>query len=295
MKESGSFEVIVIAYQSRVPLTSFLESLGTGPRVIVTDNSVALDDLSDLLRKFPNVRHVDAGGNLGFSAGANLGASRSEAEYLVFMNPDTLPTEAHLDQMIAVLRESREVASCGAVGIDTAGGGALPTIPRVLAHSLGLHRLFPMIGIYLSPTTGGRFPVGWISGSCLAIRRTDFEAVGGFDETYFVFMSDFDLGRRLSMAGRQQLLLGDVTVPHLDGGSSDIPSTWVWSQRGKGWAQYLQRSMPRWRGLVAGSLLVSGYLGRAVIYTTARRTVKATEVATYARSFVTEWRASGRS
>jgi N-acetylglucosaminyl-diphospho-decaprenol L-rhamnosyltransferase len=295
MTGSGSFEVVVIAFQSRAPLAGFLNSLGTGPSVMVVDNSVELDDLSDLLRRFPNVRHIDAGGNLGFSAAANLGARRSDAEYLIFMNPDTLPTEAHLVQMVAVLRESSEVASCGAVGINTAGGGALPSIPRVLAHSLGLHRLFPMIGVYYYPTKGGRIPVGWVAGSCLAIRRADFEAVGGFDEAYFVFMSDVDLGRRLSLAGRSQLLLGDVTVPHLDGGSSDIPSTWVWDQRGKGWAQYLHRTMPRWRGLVTGSVLVGGYLGRAIAYSAARRRIKATEVATYARSFVTEWRTYDRS
>jgi N-acetylglucosaminyl-diphospho-decaprenol L-rhamnosyltransferase len=290
MAGNDSFDVVVVVYQSRDPLTSFLESLGTGPSVIVVDNSVDIDDLSDLLQRFPNVRHVDAGGNLGFSAGANLGARHSEADHIVFMNPDTLPTEDHLGEMVAVLEESSTVASCGAVGIDTAGGGALPSIPRVLAHSLGLHRVFPMIGIYYYPSAEGRIPVGWVAGSCLAIRREDFELVGGFDESYFVFMSDVDLGRKLSLERRAQLLLGNVTVPHLDGGSSDIPSTWVWNQRGKGWAQYLRRTMPRWRGLATGSVLVGGYLGRAIVYAAARRRTKASEVATYARSFIAEWR-----
>lgn len=295
MARDASYEVVVVAYQSRIPLTSFLESLGSGPSVIVVDNSIEIDDLGDLSQRFPNVRHVDAGGNLGFSAGANIGAQHSEAEFLVFMNPDTLPTETHLQQMVSVLSDSPNVASCGAAGIDTAGGGALPTIPRVLAHSMGLHRLFPTIGVYYYPKNGGRIPAGWIAGSCLAIRTSDFEAVGGFDESYFVFMSDVELGRRLSLAGRSQLLLGDVTVPHLDGGSSDIPSEWVWNQRGKGWAQFLYRTMPRWRGIVTGSVLVGGYIGRAVLYTAARRHIKAREVATYARSFVTEWRTTDAS
>jgi GT2 family glycosyltransferase len=292
MVASARFDVVVIAYLSREPLTSFLESLGTRTSVIVVDNSTETDDLSDLSQRFPNVKHVDAGGNLGFSAGANLGARNSGAEYLVFMNPDTLPTEDRIAEMVAVLKESRTVASCGAVGVDTSGGGALPTIPRVLAHSLGLHRIFPMIGVYFYPRRGGQFPVGWIAGSCLAIRRVDFDAVGGFDTSYFVFMSDVDLGRKLAMAGRTQLLLGDVTVPHVDGGSSDLPSEWVWNQRGKGWAQYLQRTMGKWRGLVTGSVLVGGFVGRAIIYTVVRRRVKAREVATYSRSFVAQWRTS---
>ncbi len=177
MVASNSYEVVVVVYQSRAPLTSFLESLGSGASVIVVNNSAEIDDLDDLVRRFPNVRHVDAGGNLGFSAGANLGARHSKAEYLVFMNPDTLPSEAALKRMIAVLAESSTVASCGAAGIGTAGGGALPTIRRVLAHSLGLHRLFPMIGVYYYPKHDERVTAGWIAGSCLAIRRADYESV----------------------------------------------------------------------------------------------------------------------
>ena len=290
-----SFEVVVVAYQSRIPLTNFLESLGTDVSVVVVDNSAEIDDLTDLVQRFPNARLVDAGGNLGFSAGANLGARHSTAEHLVFMNPDTLPSEAALARMIAVLDDSNTVASCGAVGVGTAGGGALPTVGRVLAHSLGLHRLFPMIGIYYVPRHTESVDVGWVSGSCLAIRRADFESVGGFDESYFVFMSDFDLGRKLSLEGRAQRLLGDVTVPHLVGGSSDIPSEWTWEQRGKGWAQYLQQTMPSGKGFAIASLLLAGYVGRFVIYTAARRTIKASEVATYSRSLIAEWRSTDTS
>lgn len=290
MAANDSFEVVVVAYRSRAPLTSFLESLGSETSVIVVDNSTEVDDLSDLVRRFPNVQHLDAGGNLGFSAGANLGARHSEADHLVFMNPDTLPSAVELKRMVAVLEESGAVASCGAAGIGTAGGGAQPTIRRVLAHSLGLHRLFPMIGVYYYPRHDERVTAGWISGSCLAIRRADYESVGGFDESYFVFMSDFDLGRKLSLAGRSQLLLGDVTVPHMDGGSSDIPSRWTWDQRGRGWARYLRRTTPRWRGRAIAALLLMGYAGRIVIYTATRRTIKVDEIATYSRSLVAEWR-----
>ncbi len=78
----------------------------------------------------------------------------------------------------------------------------------------------------------------------------------------------------------------------VDGGSSDLPSEWVWNQRGKGWAQYLQRTMGKWRGLVTGSVLVGGFVGRAIIYTVVRRRVKERELATYSRSFGAQWRAS---
>lgn len=290
MSGGNRYEVVVVAYRSRAPLRNFLEALGNAIPVIVVDNSANVDDLADLTRRFPNLRHIDAGGNLGFSAGANLGAKHTTAPHLVFMNPDTLPSRIELDRMVTVLEETAGVASCGAVGTGAPGGGALPSIRRVLAHSLGLHRLFPRIGIYYHPNNGERVAVGWNSGACLAIRRADYDAVGGFDESYFVYMSDIDLGRKLKLAGRSQLLLGDVRIPHLDGGSSDLSSQWTWEQRGRGWAQYLRRTMPRTRGLVMAGLLVMGYVGRMVIYTVAGRSAKVSEVTTYCRSLVAEWR-----
>ncbi len=206
------------------------------------------------------------------------------------MNPDTLPSASSLESMISVLASSPAVASCGATGLGTAGGGAQPTILRSLVHSLGLHRVFPMSGIYYYPRHGERVSVGWVSGSCLAIRRSDFEAVGGFDESYFVFMSDFEIGRRLALAGRTQLVLGGVTVPHIDGASSDVPAQWTWEERGKGWAQFLARTMPRTKGMSIAGILLAGYLGRYALYTVAGRRMKAREVISYTRAVTSEWR-----
>src|SRR6202012_5102169 len=44
-------------------------------------------------------------------------------------------------------------------------------------------------------------PVGWLSGSCLLVRRAAFEQIGGFDERYFMYMEDVDLGDRMGRAG----------------------------------------------------------------------------------------------
>lgn len=287
---SGSFNyvVVVVAYRSREPLTGFLDSIGTEVPVLVVNNSMDEDDLADLVDSRPNVTQIDAGGNLGFSAGANAGAHATDAEFVVFMNPDTLPKRTELDRMIEVLEESSGVASCGPTGIRTAGGGALPTIPRVLAHVLGLHKVFPTIGLYFYPQHGERIEVGWISGSCLAIRRSDFMEVGGFDESYFVFMSDFDLGRRLSERGRMQILLADVVVEHFDGGSSRLPSEWTWTERGKGWGQYVNLTMSGFRRFVVAALLVNGFRARRWLYRLLRRGNKADEMGVYLDALRTE-------
>lgn len=288
MTTDHDFIVVVVAYRSREPLVGFLDSIGAEIPVVVVNNSMAEDDLRDLIDPRDNVSQVDAGGNLGFSAGANLGADHTEAPFVVFMNPDTLPRQGELTAMVDTLKHDRSVASCGANGVATAGGGALPTVPRVLAHVLGLHRFLGTAGLYFYPKDGRRRDVGWISGSCLAVRRTDFDAVGGFDEDYFVFMSDFDLGRKFVGANRRQVLLGDVIVEHFDGGSSDLPSEWTWQQRGKGWGQYINRTMSGFDRWAVGALLRSGFGVRRLVYAVLRRRLKVMEMQTMTRAITAE-------
>lgn len=289
MPQTQPFELIVVAYKSRTALIPFLEHLGGDVPVILVDNSTDQEDLSGVIAEHPNVRHIDSGGNLGYSAASNMGAQAATAEFLVFMNPDTRPTAAALGRLVDFLKSNTDVASCGAAGIGTAGGGAQPTPARTLAHSLGLHRRFPLTGIYYQNLGGRRVDVGWVAGSCLAIRRTTFNKLGGFDPRYFVYQSDFDLGLRMQRRGLRQVVLGDVVIPHSDGGSSDLPQLWTWEKRGRAWTRFLRntRSLPGAFGM--SMLLLVGYAARALIYAVSGRSGRAREVATYLRSGLAEW------
>lgn len=284
-----SVAIIVIAYKSRVPLTRFLESLTGGFDVLVVNNSAELDDLLDLETTYDGVQILDAGGNVGFSAGANKGAAASTAEVLIFMNPDTLPTSEAIGSLVDTVSATGGASVAGPTGIKTAGGGAQPTIGRVAAHVVGLHKVLPLSGLYFYPRNGERVEAGWISGSCCAIRREAFEAVGGFNDSYFVFMSDFELGLRLADAGYRQLVLGDVVVRHFDGGSSDLPAEWTWDQRGRGWAQFLVRTQEPMSARAMRFLLVAGFSVRRVVYTLLQRSVKAQEQAVMVAAIRDEW------
>ena len=57
-------------------------------------------------------------------------------------------------------------------------------------------------------------PVGWLSGSCLLLRRAAFDEVSGFDERYFMYMEDVDLGDRLGRAGWQNVYVPSAEVLH---------------------------------------------------------------------------------
>jgi N-acetylglucosaminyl-diphospho-decaprenol L-rhamnosyltransferase len=57
-------------------------------------------------------------------------------------------------------------------------------------------------------------PVGWLSGSCLLLRRAAFNEVSGFDERYFMYMEDVDLGDRLGKAGWQNVYVPSAEILH---------------------------------------------------------------------------------
>jgi GT2 family glycosyltransferase len=287
--------VVLMVYKSRRVLVPFLESIGARIPIILVDNSFQEDDLADVLSGYPNVTHLDSGGNIGFSAAANLGARHATAPYLVFMNPDTRPTESALRELVTYLRQNPDVGACGATGLGTAGGGAQPTTRRVVAHVLGLHRHDPLAGIYYQDIDASAVEVEWVAGSCMAVRRAVFATVGGFDPSYFIYMSDFDLGLRIKAAGYRQVVLGDVAIRHDDGGSSELPQLLTWERRGRAWARFLRRTRPLPAALGLSLLLATGYVMRAVMYSMRRQRTRSREVLTYAWSVVDEWVRPNRS
>ncbi len=289
MTDRQRYELVVVAYKSRTALEPFLAHLGRDTPIVLVDNSIHEEDLSDLIAAYPLIRHVDAGGNLGHSAASNLGARTATAEYVIFMNPDTQPTPNALDRLIDFLETNPSVACCGAAGIGTAGGGAQPTWRRVAVHALGLHRRLPLAGLYYQQLDGKRVDVGWISGSCLAIRRSTFAELGGFDPRYFIYQSDFDLGLRVQRTGVRQVVLGDVTIPHSDGGSSDLPSTWTWNKRARAWTRYLRNTRPLPTALGMSTLMLTGHAARSILYGAKGDRTKAQEAGTYLRSGLAEW------
>ena len=63
-------------------------------------------------------------------------------------------------------------------------------------------------------------PAGWLSGSCLLVRWEAFDAIGGFDERYFMYLEDVDLGDRFTRAGSQNIFCPDAVISHAKGHST---------------------------------------------------------------------------
>jgi N-acetylglucosaminyl-diphospho-decaprenol L-rhamnosyltransferase len=232
MTGDAGLDVVIVSYRSREMVRTCLDSLRVHPascpmRVVVVDNG-SRDGTAELIAsEYPEVELIAAPENLGFSAATNLGTRRGEGPYLLALNPDTAVTAGALDAVIAVLDTHTEVAVVGPRlerpdgSLDHAAKRSFPTPLSALGHFSRLGRRSGASGrlaAYRAPEVESG-PVDAVNGAFMLMRRSVFEAAGGFDESYWMYMEDLDLSYRLAQEGWQTWYEPAATVLHVKGGT----------------------------------------------------------------------------
>jgi N-acetylglucosaminyl-diphospho-decaprenol L-rhamnosyltransferase len=282
-----TYELVVVSYHSRKPLCRLLDAVDGVP-VVVVDNAANVDGIKDVTSTRTAVRYVDARENVGFAGAANLGAAVSEADVVIFVNPDCLPTRAVMDQLASTVSSHPDIASCSPALRDVdgrlsrLGGGWAPTVTRCLVHAIGAHLLLRQAGIWFAPRGGEVQEVGWLAGTCLAVRRSTFQAVRGFDERYFLYNEDMALGDRIRRHGMRQIFRADLAVEHLGGGSSAVPPVGLWLLRAGSLGRYIDDHNNAASAVCMRAILGAGSLVRAAAFSfTAGRRHRRREMLTY--------------
>jgi GT2 family glycosyltransferase len=145
------------------------------------------------------IRLIEAGGNIGFAAGNNLAAGQARGQWLALLNPDAFPDRGWLTALVAAARQHPEAASFGS-------WQRLDGRPGLLD---GVGDVYHISGVAWrdghGKVCGDRYePDCEIFSACAAAalyRRQAFLEVGGFDEDFFCYFEDVDLGFRLRLAG----------------------------------------------------------------------------------------------
>jgi GT2 family glycosyltransferase len=192
-----------------------------------TDGSVAAVDAFA-----PRVRLVRNAENVGFGRGVNQGAVQAVAPLLLLVNPDC---RLESGAFAAMTRELDERPRCAIVGPrvlnpDGTPQGSARGDPDMLTGLFGrtsrLRRLLPWLPASRRnvadavASAHASMTVDWVSGACMLIRREAFDAVGGFDERYFLYWEDADLCRRLRARGHEIRYVPAATAVHIVGNSS---------------------------------------------------------------------------
>ena len=285
-----SYEVVTVNYLTRRYLARMLACLPPDVWVTVVDNSGRVEPVDDLVLSRPRSRYLAMVRNVGFAQAANHGVAQARSDVVIVLNPACFPGPSVLDQLAGEVTGDGYAACAPAIvsdpgGAQYGGGGWLPTLGRAIAHALGAHqtRIFARSGMAVSPGQREAIDVEWLAGACLAVDRQAFEAVGGFDERFFLYNEDMGLGRRLNQAGLRQRLRADITVPHVGGASSASIRPIVWDIRADSMVAYLHAYNPRWEALAIRGVLAGGYLARAAGYALAGRRERAPEMLHYLR------------
>jgi GT2 family glycosyltransferase len=225
---AGAIDAVIVNWNSGGDLARCVAALASGDqagrlaRVIVVDNGSqdgSADGIAGAL--------IDrAGRNLGFGAACNRGAAQGQAPYLLFLNPDTAVLDGALDAALAACRP--EIGLVGLRQLDAAGQvrrscSRFPTPLAFWIRALGLDRLarFASYGPFMAEWAHDESrTVDQVMGCFLLMPRALFEALGGFDERFFLYYEDVDLALRAFRQGRASWFETKGAISHRGGGAS---------------------------------------------------------------------------
>jgi GT2 family glycosyltransferase len=220
-------DVVTVAYRSGAHLRSAVEPLCNQPdiRVTVVDNDCP-DDSASTVSDLP-AEIVRMGRNAGFAAGCNAGAARGSGNLILFLNPDATISPDDVRLLASCLEANSPRGAVAPRVFNAAGNLELtmrrdPSLASAFGEALFLHHLFPRRAWPTeSVRTGYNQPrdADWVQGSVLMVRRDVFEQLGGFDEHYFLYSEDADLGTRLRRAGYALRYEPAATAQHVGAAS----------------------------------------------------------------------------
>lgn len=218
--------VLVVAYGSGATLAACVEHLARQTfrdfELVLLDNASPDHEAQPVAEAHPFVRLVESPENLGFAGGMNRAAREARGRWLVLLNPDAYAEPDWLAELVAAADRWPDVRSFTSRQVMEENPAVLDGLGDVMSGA-GI----PYRGGYMTPDPGGT-PEGEVFSPCgaaMMIERDLFQALGGFDEDFFCYCEDVDLGYRLQLAGERTILVPRAVVRHVGSASSGGPKS----------------------------------------------------------------------
>ena len=227
--DAGALRVVAVTYSPGDSLTGFIDSLAeaTTRRVdlVLADNGSTDGAPQRAVARYPHVRLLPTGGNVGYGAAANAGLADVREGHALVANPDVRFEPGSVDELLAVAQRWPRAATVGPA-IQTPEGELYPSARDLPALGTGIgHALVgwawpanPWTARYRREREAPRErTAGWLSGSCFLVDLAAFHSVGGFDPGYFMYFEDVDLAERLGRRGWLHVYAPSAVVVHEGG------------------------------------------------------------------------------
>lgn len=215
--------------------------------VVVIDNASTDNSVTALKENAPGMRLIRAPGNLGFAEANNLAIRACpDCEWIVLLNPDAFPEPEWLQRLMDATMKYPEYAAFASRIVFDSDPGMLDAAGDDF-HVSGFAWRRGHGGDAGSQSADRE--VFMATATAALYRRSAFEQAGGFDESYFCYYEDVDLGVRLRLLGHRSWYVADAVVRHVGSGITgkgsafvtkhtqrnriwtfvkDMPSPWLW-------------------------------------------------------------------
>lgn len=219
---NGRVSVVIPNWNGKKFLAGCLDSLGQQTykqvEVVVVDNGSADGSVEFIEKNYPHVNLIKFQVNTGFSVAVNAGIRASDSEFVALLNNDTIVEPDWISELVRAMREHSEIGSAGCKMLayddkkllDGAGDGyRRGGLPGRIGHRER----------DLGQFDNERYILGACGGAAL-YRRSMLDEIGLFDEDYFAYLEDVDLGLRAQNAGYKCLYVPSAVIYHLGCGTT---------------------------------------------------------------------------
>jgi hypothetical protein len=200
---NDALAVVVVTHNAAAELgglaDALLGELEPDDEVVIVDNASSDATVAVARELAPRIALIESATNVGFGAGCRAGVEATTAPLVLLLNPDTRPQPGSLARLRALAAEQPSWAGWQPAvmladgRINTSGG-----VAHYLAFSWAGQCEQPASELADRP-----YETTFPSGAALVIRRTAWVELGGFEDSYFLYGEDLDLGLRLWLAGQR--------------------------------------------------------------------------------------------
>ncbi len=277
--------VIIVSYNVSSFLDQTLATLseavnGLSTEVYVVDNDSHDDSVAMVRRKYPWVKLIESGSNLGFARGNNLALEKSQGRYVLLLNPDTVLRTDTLTTMIDFLDTHPEAGAAGCKVLNPDGSLQLACRRGFPSPGMALYKMIGLSGLFPKSRTFGAYNLTYLdpevvsevdalSGSFMMLRKEALDQAGFLDGDFFMYGEDLDLCYRIKQAGWKIYYVPNTEIIHFKGESAKtVPTrksvrdfyTAMHIFVGKHYRKGSKKYMPQW-------LVIAGiYASMGVVY-----------------------------
>jgi len=217
----AKISILIVTWNSENHIQNCLKALSSEHEIIVVDNNSDDNTVTIVSEEFPEVHMIRNPANAGLSRALNQGFGIAHGKYILLLNPDVVVMENTIQSLCKFMETKADIGACGPRffwpdGKIQPSCREFPRFTNIFWEFIGIARIFKR----LSKWKMGYFDhnstreVEQPMGSCLLIKKTVFDKIGGMNEDYPIFMNDVDLCHKIKERGYKIYFLPEANIIH---------------------------------------------------------------------------------